>query len=337
VPTDILGEPYEQLPIPLDADDEGEVVATLVRRRAPQPTGRAVLYLHGYVDYFFQTHLADFYIERGWDFYALDLRKYGRSLLSHQTPNFARSLSEYFPEIDAAVRMIRDEDGHDTLQLNGHSTGGLIASLWAHRVRGTGLVQGLFLNSPFLDFNVPWATRHLAGPAIARVGARQPYRRVPQNITMTYGRSLHRDHDGEWEYDLSWKPLESFPVRAGWVRAIRQAHARVHAGLEIDVPILVGCSAKSHWGPFSTAAHDADAVLDVAHIARWSSYLGRHVTLVKFEGAKHDLMLSRAPVRERVLEELDRWLDAYLAKRALAPVRESQDGRPGGTTGAGGV
>ena len=33
-------------------------MATLVRRRAPQPTGRAVLYVHGFVDYFFQCQCA---------------------------------------------------------------------------------------------------------------------------------------------------------------------------------------------------------------------------------------------------------------------------------------
>jgi alpha-beta hydrolase superfamily lysophospholipase len=70
-----------------------------------------VLYLHGYVDYFFQTHLAEFFTARGYDFYALDLRKYGRSLRSHQTPNFCRDIAEYYPEIDRALKIIRDDDG----------------------------------------------------------------------------------------------------------------------------------------------------------------------------------------------------------------------------------
>src|SRR5690349_13400308 len=104
-------------------DSEGEVVATLVRRRCTDPSRRAVLYVHGFVDYFFQKHLADFYVARGFDFYALDLRKYGRSLLPHQTPNFVHSLSEYFAEIDEAVRIVREEDGHDVLLVNAHSTG----------------------------------------------------------------------------------------------------------------------------------------------------------------------------------------------------------------------
>jgi hypothetical protein len=35
VETDILGAPYERRTIDLGSDDEGPVVATLVRRRAP--------------------------------------------------------------------------------------------------------------------------------------------------------------------------------------------------------------------------------------------------------------------------------------------------------------
>ena len=87
--------------IALRPDDEGEVVATLVGRRAPDSTDRAVLYVHGYCDYFFNVELADRYNEQGFDFYAIDLRKYGRSLRPHQTLYRALSLDEYFEELDA--------------------------------------------------------------------------------------------------------------------------------------------------------------------------------------------------------------------------------------------
>jgi len=55
---------------PCPTTTRAPVVATLVRRRATAPTRRAVLYVHGFNDYFFQTHLADFYIDHGFDFYA---------------------------------------------------------------------------------------------------------------------------------------------------------------------------------------------------------------------------------------------------------------------------
>jgi alpha-beta hydrolase superfamily lysophospholipase len=166
---DVLGADYEAIRLTLDDDAEGEVVATLVRRPCPG-SRKAVLYVHGFVDYFFQTHLADFYVEHGYSFYALDLRKYGRSLLDHQTPNFAHAMSDYFPEIDEAVRLIREDN--DTLLVNGHSTGGLVTALWADRVRGQGLVDGLFLNSPFLELNVPAGARRTLGPSSA------PWRRA---------------------------------------------------------------------------------------------------------------------------------------------------------------
>jgi alpha-beta hydrolase superfamily lysophospholipase len=311
VESDVLGVTYQRRLIALDPDDEGEVVATLVSRRAAAPSGRAVLYLHGFVDYFFQTHLADYFAERGWDFYALDLRKYGRSLLPHQTANFARSMDEYFPEIDEAIRIIREDDGHDTVLLNGHSTGGLIAALWAHRVRGRGLVQGLFLNSPFLEFNEPWIVRRGVTPVVKLVGAVRPYATLPQQLGTTYGLSLHRDHHGEWEYNLEWKPLAGYPIRAGWVRAIRQGHRRAQAGLSIDAPVLVACSATSYRGPYADAAHHADAVLDVEHIARYGPRLGTAVTVLRVEGGKHDLTLSAAPVRERLFTDLGDWLETH--------------------------
>ena len=198
--TDVLGSPYERHTIDLGSDDEGPVVATLVRRRADRPTRRAVLYVHGFVDYFFQTHLADFFVDNGWDFYALDLRKYGRSLLPHQTPNFALSLTDYYPELDEAARIIRDQDGHDQLLVAGHSTGGLITALWAHSRQGRGLVDGLFLNSPFFDFNMPWLVRR---PLMAAVIARERPHALPQS-PHRHSRSLRREpaHRSPWRVDL---------------------------------------------------------------------------------------------------------------------------------------
>ncbi|MFF5260468.1 alpha/beta hydrolase [Actinomadura viridis] len=313
VTTDVLGPGYEAIELPLGHDSEGEVVATLVRRRGTDPSRRAVLYVHGFVDYFFQKHLADFYVERGFDFYALDLRKYGRSLRPHQTPNFVRSLTDYFPEIDEAVRIAREEDGHEVLLLNGHSTGGLVAALWADRVKGKGLVDGIFLNSPFLDINEPLLMRKLGAGLARTLSRRFPAAKLPAGVSELYPRSLHRDHEGEWEFDLEWKPLLGFPVRAGWLAAVRRGQLRLHAGLDIDVPVLVMSSDRSvRPKPGVADLTSADAVLDVEHMARWAPRLGRHVTLVRIQGGLHDLVLSAKPAREQVFTELERWMTGYL-------------------------
>jgi alpha-beta hydrolase superfamily lysophospholipase len=306
--TDVLGAPYTRRRIVLPSDYEGEVEATLVTLRASAPTKRAVLYLHGFVDYFFQTHLAEFFTERGYDFYALDLRKYGRSLRPHQSPNFCRDLAEYDAEIDAAMKIIREEEGHDTVLLNGHSTGGLIAALYAHRVRGRGLLQGVFLNSPFLEFNAPWVVRRGFGPILRLLSRIAPTSGIGQELGSVYGSTIHVDYQGEWRYDLAWKPLRGFKVYAGWAGAISRAQRVAQRGLAIDVPVLLASSARSYSGKLSDAAHHADAVLSVTDMARYGPGLGPDVTLVQIEGGLHDLTLSAPPVRAALFAEVDRWL-----------------------------
>lgn len=310
--TDVLGPPYERHTIGLDRDDEGPVVATLVRRRSPAPTTRAVLWVHGLADYFFQTHVADFFVHLGFDFYALDLRKYGRSLLPHQTPNFCRSLAEYLPELDEAARIVRSEDGHDTLLVMAHSTGGLITALWAHRRRAARLVDGLILNSPFFDLNLPWLLRRPVLEATVWLSRRQPYSIVKRPLYPVYGHSLHADHRGEWSYDLSLKPVGGFPICLGWLGAVRTGQRRLHAGLSIDIPTLVACSTRSYRSlAWHERARRSDTVLDVHDIIRWAPHLGQNVTVVRINGGMHDLTLSAAPVRAKLFSELARWVGAY--------------------------
>ncbi|HEY7225992.1 MAG TPA: alpha/beta hydrolase [Micromonosporaceae bacterium] len=308
--TDVLGAPYVRRRITLPTDYEGEVEATLVTLRTPVPTKYAVLYLHGYVDYFFQTHLAQFFTGRGYDFYALDLRKYGRSLRPHQTPNFCRDIAEYYPEIDAAMKIIREDEGHDTVLLNGHSTGGLIAALYADRVRGKGLIQGVFLNSPFLEFNEPWLVRRGLAPLLRLLGRVAPKAGIGAQLGTVYGSTIHADYEGEWHYDLKWKPLNGFKIYAGWTRAISRAHRKAQRGLAIDVPVLLASSARSYSGKLGEAAHHADTVLNVAHMAEYGPRLGPDVTLVQIEGGLHDLTLSAPAVRQTLFDEVTFWLDA---------------------------
>ena len=308
---DLLGEPYFAETLELPPDEEGEVVATLVSRRAPGGSGRAVLHVHGFCDYFFQTSAADYWVERGYDFYALDLRKYGRSLRPHQTPNFAMDLAEYQPELDLAHQIVTERDGHEHVVLSGHSTGGLIGLLWLDA--GSAEVDGVVLNSPWLDLNGSFWLRTAATKAIDQVGARRPYQQIPRNVSGLYGRSLHSDHSGEWDFDVAWKPLESWPVYAGWLRAVRRGHAVVHRGLDLDVPVLVLSSDRSvHPRAWVPEVDTSDIVLDVKLMAKWVHKLSRHVTMVRVPGAVHDVTLSAAPARERVFDEITRWSTAYL-------------------------
>ncbi len=313
---DVLGVPYRARTLDLRPDFEGTVTATVVHRPAARPSGYAVLHVHGFADYFFQTVAADYWVERGYDFYALDLRKYGRSLADHQTANYVDDLTAYYEELDLAWEIVTAE--HDHVVVSGHSTGGLTAPLWIH---DRGLApDAVVLNSPWLAMQGDPVTRNVLLPAVGAFGGRRPLWAVPRNVSGFYARSLHVDHEGEWPFDLTWKPLESFPVYAGWLRAIRAGHARVARGLDVPAPTLVLTSARSgHASSIDAPEVSAtDIVLDVEQIRRRAPLLGRHVTSVMIDGALHDVTLSAAPVRARVFDEVDRFLGAYVDPAASA-------------------
>lgn len=307
---DVLGAPYRACTLTLRPDDEGEVVATLVHRASSPPSRRAVLHVHGFADYFFQLSAADFWVSRGYDFYALDLRKYGRSLRPHQSPNYTADLAAYYEELDTAMRIVAA--GHDTVVLSAHSTGGLTVPLWVADRKPS--VAGIFLNSPWLDMQGnAWVTR-LVTPVVHQVGARRPMQVFPRSPDGIYARTLHRDRRGEFDFDLAWKPEFSWPVRLGWLRAIRQGHRRIAGGLDLDLPVLTICSARSGHpsGDDDPVAASTDIVLDVDQIRRRSPLLSRNSHLRMVEGAIHDVTLSPEPARAQVFAELARWLSAYV-------------------------
>lgn len=309
---DVLGEPYLAEEIVLPDDDEGPVVATLVQRRAATPTRRAVLHVHGFADYFFQTGYAEWWTERGYDFYALDLRKYGRSIRPHQTPNYVADLSEYAAELDAAWALVTGRDSHDHVVLTGHSTGGLTTSLWAD-ARKPDELAGMVLNSPWFDMQGSVLLRTLGTVVVEQVGRRTPKRVLPRSVSGFYARSLHRDHEGEWDFDLAWKPLESFTVHAGWLRAVRRGHARLHAGLAVPCPVLVLSSgASAQPSAMGDDVHRHDIVLEVPQIRRWSTAVGPHVTYVAVPDARHDVVLSLPAPRAAAYDAIGRWHDAWV-------------------------
>ena len=310
--TDVLGAPYTVETIDLGADSEGPVVATLVHRPSVSPTTRAVLHVHGFADYFFHTQYAEWWTSRGYDFYALDLRKYGRSLRKHQTPNYVDDLSEYFPDLDEAWARITGRDGRDHVVVTAHSTGGLTVPLWVHDRRPP--LAGMVLNAPWFDLQGrAWLRTPAARRALERLARRQPRRVIPRTVTGFYTRSLHHEHEGEFEFDLAWKPVSSWPVYAGWLRAVRHGHALLHQGLDVTCPVLVLSSARSAQPlEMGDEVHSADIVLDVEQIRRWASSVGRHVTSVAVEDARHDVFLSLPEPRAAAYRELDTWLRAYV-------------------------
>lgn len=331
---DILGTGFEQTTFALGTDEaiealsEGaeapELVATLVRS-LPDPLGWwqrtrkrprdfenvDVLYVHGWSDYFFQKSLARFWTARGARFYALDLRRYGRSLRKGQTATYVTNLDEYDTELELAVDEIRAAQGATPrrLVLLGHSTGGLVLSLWA--ARNPGVADALVLNSPWLEFQLASRGRQIITP-IVRLGARYtPYDSAPQVDQGFYTRA--QDAVGPKD-DLAginheWRPEQMGAVHSGWLAAILEGHNRVYKGLGIEMPVCVMLSARSmlatRWSDDLTRV---DSVLDVEEVAKAALKLGSSVTIERIDGALHDVFLSAESPRQQAYDRLERWM-----------------------------
>jgi alpha-beta hydrolase superfamily lysophospholipase len=304
---------FEQMRLTGMTAPDGPADPVLVRRRCALPGTKAVLYVHGYTDYFFQTHLADFYNQQGLHFYAIDLRRHGRALQTHQWPNYTADIDEYLEDVDAAITQFQASEDIDWLLLNGHSTGGLVAALYAHRGRQRGAVKAVFLNSPFFAMNLPpWQAR-VAVPLLAALGKVLPRLPTPP-LTALYGESLHVSQYGQWQYNTQWKPITGFPVLAGWLRAIHRAQMELAKGLRIGCPVLLLHAARSSWPTqFGPEAMRSDIVLNVQDMVRLAPCLGKQVTVHAIKDGIHDLCLSQPMPRQAFFDALQGWLDRFSA------------------------
>ncbi|WP_346958330.1 alpha/beta hydrolase [uncultured Arthrobacter sp.] len=339
---DVLGSRFESLELPLLPDDEGPVVATLVRHaaaagpagcteagpadgaaaEAPDTFGsrapeKVVLYLHGWADYFLQTELAEQIAAAGFHFYALDLRKFGRSLRSWQTPGYTTDLAVYDEDLAAAFAAITADvasrtgsAGTPTVHLLAHSLGGLVAALWADR--NPGALGTLVLNAPWLELQGSSLIRNIAMQLVEPLARTDPRRPLLLPSMPGYWDSVSGSAHGEWDLDPQWRPRASFPIRPGWTKAVLAGHAAVQRRLDITSPVLVMLSGRTHiQADFSEALMDVDAVIDVEETARRALGLGRRAAVFRYPGAIHDVFLSRRAVRQEAYHDLLLWLSLY--------------------------
>ncbi|WP_024368080.1 alpha/beta hydrolase [Arthrobacter sp. TB 26] len=331
---DVLGSRFERLELPLSSDDEGPVVATLVRHARPggaaAPTAvrgpgvrgirapeKVVLYLHGWADYFLQAELADHLVARGFHFYALDLRKFGRSLRDWQTPGYTADLAVYDEDIAAALAAIgtdiasRTGNSEDpTVHLLAHSLGGLVAALWADR--NPGKLGTLILNAPWLELQGSSLIRNIAMHLVEPLARTDPRRPLLLPSMPGYWDSVSGTAHGEWVVDPAWRPRASFPVRPGWTKAVMAGHAAVARRLDITSPVLVMLSGRTRiQAEWSEELMELDAVIDVEETARRALVLGRRAAVFRYPGAIHDIFLSRHAVRREAYDDLVLWLSLY--------------------------
>ncbi|MDO4685467.1 MAG: alpha/beta hydrolase [Corynebacterium sp.] len=321
--SDILGPEYQRRTFDLgtDPDGEGSVIATLVRHRPSSltltPDTPAMVFVHGMSDYFFLNHVAEFFTSAGWAVYAIDLRKCGRSWREGQRWHHTSELKYYFPDFTVALDEVSKQ--HNKIIFNGHSTGALALVLWFDHIRRTDpdrhrLITGAILNSPWFEMMYSRPKVRFGTWVYNILGKIRPEKQLHHEPVASYGRSLHHSELGDWDYNLTYKPLGGQPKNNAWLRTVLLNQRRIHHGdIECALPLLVLCSTESWLRPeFSEHVHTADGVLDVHQIRRWAHAIGGTVTVEGIAGAKHDVYLSRPEPLAAALHTSLAWATALI-------------------------
>lgn len=325
---------YQQAAVHLGADDEGEIIATLIRkdpraltvaqrfkRRFLALLGRrpAIMYVHGWNDYFYRRHASEYWESLGVPFYAVDLRKYGRSLRKGQTPGYIEDLHEYSREFNALRDVIIAEQGEDArILVIGHSQGGLSAALWVSGEHPRN-VEAMTLNSPWLELQGNRMFRILSTPVVQAFQLLGGKTVMPMRDPGFYARCIRRATGGEWDYleHPLYDPSVFLPC-AGWMRAIYDAQDEVAKGLKIRIPVLVCTSdASMLQNVWNEGMRLADCVLDVGAVREAALNLGNFVALATIQGGMHDLTMSRPGARRRYFSIVTRWSSALAWRRGI--------------------
>ena len=157
-------EGYEAVPLtlPEDAGPLGNGAAVL-RRRSARPGRRAVMYVHCQGDPFVPDELVSWYTDRGFHFYAADLREVGggerAGSEATRAAQAAQDLGDCFTCLDAAAAHMRGADAVDTIIVSAHGAGAVVAALWCHARRGSRPADALIMASPHWGTAPPWLDR----------------------------------------------------------------------------------------------------------------------------------------------------------------------------------
>ncbi|SBS32305.1 lysophospholipase L2 [Marinomonas aquimarina] len=311
--TDLLGEPFMAHTF-RHAGAANDVDTTLIEYAKQSAGKRAILYLHGYTDYFFQKPLALHFDQLGLRFFAIDMQGYGRSIRPNSLPNWCETLDHYFDDIDIALAELYRR-GVEEVVILAHSTGGLIASSFlAARQQPDQVsdalprIKGLILNSPFLALPFPpKVLKRLSWP-IRIVVSLLPFHSLHAKKISLYAKTLHTVFGGEWDYRLDWKPAHGFPLSFHWLKQIiLKQRALQHT--RIDLPTLMCHSAITTKEALGIEdIRKGDGVLNVDSMKLAAQRTFSDLTCASIEGGYHDLFLSPQPVRANYLAAIDQWL-----------------------------
>lgn len=258
---------------------------------------RAVVVIHhGLADHSARyAPFAERLVRAGYAVWALDMRGHGRSGGPRVHTN---AIDDYLADLDSLLHLVREREPNRPLYLFGHSLGGLISCLYT--IERQPALAGLVLSGPGIAFDAP-PLQAAAIQVIAALGPNAPLLATP-----------HRDFSTSRDViaEMGRDPLiyqGKGPARTA--RAAIDGTHRVWAGAErLTVPLLVVAGSIDK---LVAPSGGRDLVARAG---------GTDNTFRLYDNLNHDLMHEPAGGAERVMGDIQGWLDAHVeGKRLAAP------------------
>ncbi len=266
---------------------------------------KAVLSIHGFASFFTNEEMAKRYLEKGYNFYALDLRNYGRSITDEEKRFYIEDMRTYFEEIDLALEYVAERN--EKIVLSGFSMGGLISSIYLKEGFNSHLVEKLFLHSPLFRFRTNLISKIPFGSFLMNVGKRFSHWKI--NINVDRYRSFLERFDSKGRYKQFFLKNKRIPIHLNWFKTMSNNIEKLENGLDLKIPILVMSSTKTYNFEEGVTISESDLVLDVNDIKERAPLLGDNVLMEQIEGGAHDLFLSGEEAKESAYKILFDWLE----------------------------
>ena len=259
----------------------------------------AILFVHGFNDYFFNYKLILEFLSFGYDVYAITLRRYGSTIKKDDDKLFyTNDLNEYIEDIDNCFPKIL-EGNYKNIFLVGHSTGGLTSTLYCHNGKYKDKIKGLILNSPFFDLNDSALMEFILKYIIYYIGVIYPTFKLASSNDDYYN-TTNEETLKRFYFNPKYKLRGSSSIYAGWIKTIVYNQSLIqNKKINLKIPILVLYSDKTI--PIDKM-EKGDNILDVKEINKYSDFIGKNVTEYSIKNATHDVFVSEEEPREKAIQ-----------------------------------
>tara|TARA_B110000483_G_scaffold80470_1_gene100104 strand:- start:3074 stop:4153 length:1080 start_codon:yes stop_codon:yes gene_type:complete len=255
---------------------------------------RAVLWIHGFNDYYFHFHVGELLLSEGYNVYSITLPKYPQNGTDRRYLFYTSDIGGYFPYIDDYIDFINKRDIHDIV-LYGHSTGGLITTAYLSEGKNASKISKLILNAPFFDFNDSDLKEFILESIISTIGKFAPKFLVKEGKNKLHNPDYYKDILSRYYFEQNKKLTYPSHVFAGWIRAVSIYHKKIQKKqIKLRIPVLVLTSSTSMRR--CSGEQKGDCVLDVIEMKRISKNIGDDVRVKDYHGAIHDVLLSKSGV-----------------------------------------